>query len=155
MSVKGKVQIMPYVTPESRQLLKTYCIAKQVTESSVVEDALRAFFADTRDSVLLMRRLDRNDRNVERARKDLGLLAELVASFVRVWYAHTPALQPTDKDAAQRMAKLRYDQLIDHVADRIKGGRGLNLEAILAAISDKKELAAAAAAPAAEGELNS
>jgi hypothetical protein len=115
-----QTQIKPYVTPEARQLLKTYCLAKRVTESLVVEDALREFFADTRDSVLLMRRLDRNDRNLERARKELGLLAELVASFVRVWYAHTPALQPADKDAAQRAAKRRYDQLLDHVAERVK-----------------------------------
>jgi len=147
MSVKGKTQIKPYVTPEARQLLKTYCLGKGMSESSVVETALREYFGDTRDSVLLMRRLDRNDRNVERTRRELGLLTELVASFLRVWYAHTPPLQPGDKDAAQRGAKHRYDQLIGHVAERLKGGRGLNLEAILAGISDMKELAAAAARP--------
>ena len=148
MSVKGKTQIKPYVTPEARRLLKTYCLGKRMSESSVVETALREYLGDTHDSVLLMRRLDRNDRNVERAHRDLGILTELFASFLRVWYAHTPPLREADKDTAQRTAKFRYEQLIDHVAERVKGGRGLNLEAMVAALGDKKELAAAAAASA-------
>jgi hypothetical protein len=147
MSIKGKQQINPYLSPEARQLLKTYCVTKGVTESSVVEAALREYFTDARDSVLLMRRLDRNDRNVERARRDTELVAELLASFVRVWYAHTPALLPSEKDAAQRSARLRYEQLLDHVGERIKGGRGLTVEAVLRAVADTQELAAAAAAP--------
>jgi len=144
MAIKGKCQINPYLSAETRQMLKAYCAAKGATESSVVETALREYVSDARDSTLLMRRLDRNDRNVERARRDTELLTELLASFVRVWYAHTPALQPSEKDAAQRAARLRYEQLLDHVGQRLQGGKGLTIEAVLQAVTDKTDLAVAA-----------
>ena len=37
MSVKGKTQIEPYVTPEVRQMLKTYCLGKRMSESHLAQ----------------------------------------------------------------------------------------------------------------------
>lgn len=147
MSVKGKRQLFPYVSVEVQQTLKTYCAAKGVTDSAVVESALREYFADARDSALVMRRLDRNDRTTERARQELALLSELVSSWIRVWYAHTPPLPVAEKKAAGRAGSRRHEELLDHVSNRIKAGNSLATEvlAAVAAVAESRELAAAAA----------
>lgn len=143
--MKSKKQCNPYLTHELHQHLKTYCATKGVSESSVVESALREYFADSRDSALVMRRLDRNDRALERVRREVTLLSELVSSWTRVWYAHTPTLATGEKDAAQRSAAQRHGHLLDHVGKRFNAGKTLSTDIIIDSVADPTELAEAAA----------
>jgi hypothetical protein len=99
------------------------CASSGVTESAVVEAALRQYLDGTSDKTLLLRRLDRLGRAVERDHRDLEILTETFAVFIRLWFAHTPSIPEDGKNAARMTAETRYRQFVKHVAEQYSGGR--------------------------------
>ena len=69
----------------------------------------------TSDQTLLLRRLNRLGRALERIHRDLELLSEAFGVFIRLWFAHTPAVHEDAKPSARRIAESRYKQFIEHV----------------------------------------
>lgn len=121
--MKNRSKIYPHLDDALIQRFKSYCAAKGVTESSVVEAALKNHLDGTADSALLMRRLNRLGRSVERVERDVGILAEAFGLFVQLWLAHTPEIPGDQKDLARRVAASRYQRFLDHVAAQVTGGR--------------------------------
>jgi len=120
---RGRVRLLPYVPAELGERLVQVCASSGVTESAVVEAALRQYLDGTSDRTLLFRRLDRLGRAVERDHRDLELLTETFAVFMRLWFAHTPSIPEDGKHAARMTAESRYRQFVQHVAEHFSGGR--------------------------------
>jgi hypothetical protein len=137
-------RLHPYVARELRDRLAQYCAAGDVTESAVVEAALRQYLDRTSDATLLLRRLDRLGRAVARLQRDLALQSEAFAVFVQVWFAHTPAMAADSRTPAQAAAEQRYEKFVDYVAEQFSGGHRFLDDLSRETLADEGELAAAA-----------
>jgi hypothetical protein len=120
---RRRPNIHPYLPPELHKRFRTYCAAKGATESSVAEAALKSYLDGVSDQTLLMRRLDRLGRAIRRLERDNEILLETLATFVRTWMAHTPAIPADQQDAARAIASARYRRFIDVVGDQLGSGR--------------------------------
>jgi hypothetical protein len=124
----GRQQIHPYVAEEIHRRLKAYCARRGLTDSGVVEAALRQYLDQSSDAALIMRRLDRAGRQVERVRRNGEILAEFVSLWVRLWFAHTPQIPESAKAAAQASAVKRYEQFLEYVTKRLAGQNRLAID---------------------------
>jgi hypothetical protein len=111
------------VSRELEARLSKHCDGGGVTQSAVVEEALRLHLDGTEDRTLLFRRLDRLGRAVARLQRDVELQAEAFGVFVRLWFAHTPSVAAEARGAVQRSAEGRYRQYVQYVAEQFSGGR--------------------------------
>lgn len=139
-------RIHPYLGPDLRARLAKHCLATQTSESAVVRAALEQYLDGTGDFALFLRRLDRNARAHERTLRDLELLSQTVAMFVRLWLAHTPRLPLDARPAAQASAESRYKQFLDRVAERVASGKRFVDDLPQERIADDGELASIAQA---------
>ena len=117
-----RVRIHPYVEADLAGRLAAYSAATGIASSTVVQAALRQYLDATNDTALILRRLDRLGRADARAQRDLEILSEAFAVWVRVWFAHTPRIDDDAKESARRTAESRYGQFVEHVAERFSGG---------------------------------
>ncbi|MGO9836901.1 MAG: hypothetical protein ACLP1X_22120 [Polyangiaceae bacterium] len=126
MSKKGKVRrvrVYTRLTETLRDRVTGYCAASGIAERAVFEAALGQYIDGTSDMTLVLRRLDRLGRAEERIHRDLELLSEAFAMFVRLWLAHTPTLPGDAKPTARSTAESRYKQFVEHVVQQFSGGR--------------------------------
>jgi hypothetical protein len=100
--------VQPYIEEGLARRLRDLCAARGFTETHVVQEALRLYLDGTADGTLVLRRLDRLGREVQRTQRDLDIFAEAFGIWVRVWFAHTPALADETKRAARAAADVRY-----------------------------------------------
>jgi len=114
--------IHPYLSPELMKSFKSYCNKNNVSQSSVVEAALQEYLDDNSDIRLLLRRLDRQSRHLDRIKRDVTVLSEAFGVFVQLWFAHTPRIGDTEKKSAEKEAWSRYSQFVDYVSNQITGG---------------------------------
>jgi hypothetical protein len=119
----GRVRLQPYVDGELGRRLDQFCAATDVTESAVVAAAIRQYLDGTSDATLVLRRLDRLGRALARNQRDVELLSEAFAVFVRLWFAHTPNIPEESKGSARASAESRYRRFTEHVAEQFSGGR--------------------------------
>jgi hypothetical protein len=117
------VRLQPYVDGELGRRLDQFCAATDVTESAVVAAAIREYLDGTSDATLVLRRLDRLGRALARNQRDVELLSEAFAVFVRLWFAHTPNIPEESKGSARASAESRYKRFAEHVAEQFSGGR--------------------------------
>jgi hypothetical protein len=141
---RRRQQVHPYLRRDVYQRLKAYCARRGVTDTAVIETALRQYLDQSSDPTLIIRRLDRTGRAVDRVRREIDVLSEFVSTWVRVWFAHTPPLPEAARDGAQRSAAKRYEQMLDFVAKRLAGRPRLATDLIGDDPADQEELAAVA-----------
>lgn len=141
----SRQQIHPYLPLELHKRLRAYCAARGVTETSVVQAALKDYLDDTNDKTLLMRRLDRMSRALDRVQRDQDITAEAIAVFVQVWLGYAPRLEGTEREAARRSGNARYQQFLEEVARRYAAGSRLVDDIVKDRLVDPAELEAAAA----------
>jgi len=141
---RGRVRLLPYVDPALAQRVDQFCAAADVTVSAVVAAAIQQYLDGTSDATLVLRRLDRLGRAVARNQRDVELLSEAFAVFVRLWFAHTPAIPEAAKGSVRASAESRYRQFVEHVAEQFSGGRRFLDDLPHEAIGDEGELAAVA-----------
>ena len=94
-------------------------------KSAIVDAALDRFLNPERDQsgdAALVRRLDRMSRQVERVDRDLSIMAETVALFVRYYLTITPPLPSGDQDAARALGRERFEMFVVQVGKRIASG---------------------------------
>jgi hypothetical protein len=140
----GRARLVPRVSAELAQRLSDLCASTNVTETAVIEAALRQHLDGTSDRTLLLRRLDRLARAVERDHRDLELLTEAFGVFVRVWFAHTRSLPDDEKRSARRIAEARYRQFVEHVSQQFSEGRRFLDDLPREPLADDAELGALA-----------
>jgi hypothetical protein len=141
---RGRVRLLPYVDPALAQRVDQFCAATDVTVSAVVAAAIRQYLDGTSDATLVLRRLDRLGRAVARNQRDVELLSEAFAVFVRLWFAHTPAIPEAAKGSVRASAESRYRRFVEHVAEQFSGGQRFLDDLPHEAIGDEGELAAVA-----------
>jgi hypothetical protein len=146
-----RVQRHPWIDHDLARQLKAYCAARGATETSVFNAALRDYFADAKDSTLVMRRLDRNDRAVAVVRQTIDLLSETVIAFAQSYFTNTPEMSEPQRKLGATAARLRLDELLDAAARRYAGGSRLLDVLPKDQVGDPEELDAAARVAAGEG----
>jgi hypothetical protein len=120
---RGHVRLQSYVEPDLGQRIDRFCAASGVSQSALIKSSVRQYLDGTSDATLVLRRLDRLGRVLELCHRDLQLLAEGFAVFVRIWLAHTPNIPEDQKRAARMAAESRYKQFVEHVVQQFSGGR--------------------------------
>lgn len=101
------------------------------TKTEVVEAALTALLLpqdQDRSEALLIRRLDRLVRLLERLEWHTDLTNETLALFVRHWLTSTTPLPDNALAAAQATGKRRWEGFVDALAKRMDGGAKLAAE---------------------------
>ena len=119
----NKIRLQGYISRDHERALKKYLAAHpKKSKSSVIEAALSDFLNNTSDSDVLYRRLDRQQRAVGKVMRDLEVLQEAFAVFVRLWFAHTPRVGEDERDSAQAFAQHRYAQFCEYVGEQLTQG---------------------------------
>lgn len=98
------------------------------TKTEVVEAALTTMLLpqdQDRAEALLIRRLDRLVRLLERLEWHTDLTNETLALFVRHWLTSTTPLPDAALAAAQATGKRRWEGFVDALAKRMDGGAKL------------------------------
>jgi len=101
------------------------------TKTEVVEAALTALLLpqdQDRAEALMIRRLDRLVRLLERLEWHTDLTNETLALFVRHWLTSTTPLPDNALAAAQATGKRRWEGFVDALAKRMDGGAKLAAE---------------------------
>ncbi|WP_235988104.1 CopG family transcriptional regulator [Roseibium aggregatum] len=114
-----------YIDEETSAELEALAAKPGATKSAIVSDALRHFIrlrgAHEIDEALKIR-LNRVTRDLGLVRRDLDVLTESLAFFVKLYLtfnAHTPV----PDQAAQAIARDRFQNFIDQVGRQIAGGK--------------------------------
>ncbi len=137
-----RVRVYTRLTDTLRDRLTGYCEASGIAERAVFEAALQQYIDGTSDMTLVLRRLDRLGRAGERMHRDLELLSEAFAVFVRLWFAHTPSVPADAKPVARSTAESRYKQFVEHVVQQFSGGRRFLDDLPREVVADDGELTA-------------
>ena len=101
------------------------------TKTEVMEAALTTLLLpqdQDRAEALLIRRLDRLGRLLERLEWHTDLTNETLALFVRHWLTSTAPLPDDALAAAQATGKRRWEGFVDALAKRMDGGAKLAAE---------------------------
>jgi hypothetical protein len=96
---RGHMRLQSYVEPQLAERVDRYCAATGISESALIKSSVSQYLDGTSDVTLL----DRLGRALERVHRDLELLCEGFAVFVRLWLAHTPTI-PEDGSALHARA---------------------------------------------------
>jgi hypothetical protein len=101
--------------------LKAYTAQSGTQDSAVVNAALAQYLDKSSDAALLLRRLDRISRRQARAQREIEVLSEVTTTFIQLYFAHTRALEPDERKAAQQSALKRFGEMIEFVRKRLSG----------------------------------
>jgi hypothetical protein len=108
--------------------VRRYCAAHNVTQTALVQAALRDYISHASPYEALMKRLDRVSRQLDGQRSMLHLIAEALGGYVFLWLGHTPEVHPENREEARRGAQARYRKWADHVAQRLTGADSFFLQ---------------------------
>lgn len=95
------------------------------SKSSIVDKALADFFSPEQGrhaEAALARRLDRLSRQCERVERDLTILTETTALFIRHSLALAPAFPEEHLDAMRAQGQARFAQFIEQLARQLQDG---------------------------------
>ena len=123
MKARARHQLKFRLDPEDARRLKAYCAARNITETALIDAALKQYLAGTSIQDVVLRRLDRISRELTRIDAGIELLGETCATFVQLWLAHNPEIDEKDKAAAQRDVARRYRRFTAHIMRMVHEGR--------------------------------
>ena len=120
-----------YLDDELSERLDALAAKPGSSKSAIVADALRAYLARRGSKELddLLRvRLDRMTAQMGRVERDVQILLETLALFIRYEFTVTPQLPESEQAAARAVAQDRYQAFIEQVGRRIAAGRTVERE---------------------------
>ena len=124
--MRTRARIYPYLATDVACRLTAYSAAKGLTESAAVQAAIEQYLdAGEKDNALILRRLDRLGRAATRQQRDLEVLSEAFAVYVRYWCAYVPEYSPAEVDVARRAGAKRYEGFVEHVSSHLAAGQRL------------------------------
>ena len=115
-----------YLDDELSERLDALASKPGSSKSAIVADALRAYLARRGSKELddlLKVRLDRMTAQMGRVERDVQILLETLALFIRYEFTVTPQLPESEQAAARAVAQDRYQAFIEQVGRRIAAGR--------------------------------
>ena len=120
-----------YLDDELSERLDALAAKPGSSKSAIVADALRAYLARRGSKELndlLKVRLDRMTAQMGRVERDVQILLETLALFIRYEFTVTPQLPESEQAAARAVAQDRYQAFIEQVGRRIAAGRTVERE---------------------------
>lgn len=120
-----------YLDDELSEKLDALAAKPGSSKSAIVADALRAYLARRGSKELddlLKVRLDRMTAQMGRVERDVQILLETLALFIRYEFTVTPQLPESEQAAARAVAQDRYQAFIEQVGRRIAAGRTVGHE---------------------------
>lgn len=137
-----KPRLCVYLSDPVDQQLALAAKRPGASKSAITEAALSAFLLPDKDGKpdpVLVRRLDRMSRQLDRIDRDQTVVSETLALFIRYYLTITPPLPGADQDVARALGKERFEYFVTQLARRLAGGKNLVrdvLEEIPAAEND-------------------
>ena len=117
-----------YLSDAMTQRLQLVAEAHRLSKSQILERALRRYLT-VENSVtshdLINIQQEANARSLRRLERDLAIAVELTATFVRYFVMITPPLPEEAYEAARALGQLRFEQVIESIANGFKTDRGL------------------------------
>jgi hypothetical protein len=124
---RKRVRIQAYVEPEVAERLAERLAASGVTESGLLRSSVLEYLDEMSDRILILRRLDRMGRAMERLQRELEFVAEGAAVFYLTWFCNTGAVPADQAGPAATSGEARYRRFMELVARRFaSGGRFLD-----------------------------
>jgi hypothetical protein len=123
-----KARLSVYLDPDMMAQLTELADRKDQPKSLIAEAAILSFLtpddSDRREAVVT-RRLDLLNRQGERLERDLSIVAETLALFIRFWLTVTPPLPQSAQAAAQATGRERFESFLEALGRRLAKGRSL------------------------------
>jgi hypothetical protein len=117
-----------YLSQAMTQRLQVMAESHRVAKSEILERALKRYLANEDGGPpadLLVLQLESNTRSFRRLERDLAIATELTATFVRYFLTITPPLPGSEHAAARALGQLRFEQVIEDIARRLRTDRSL------------------------------
>jgi hypothetical protein len=117
-----------YLSQAMTQRLQVMTETHRVAKSEILERALKRYLAnESGDPPADVQALQQesNTRALRRLERDLAIASELIATFVRYFLTITPPLPGSEHAAARALGQLRFDQVIEDIARRLRTDRSL------------------------------
>jgi len=116
-----------YLSEAMTQRLQIMAETHRVAKSEILERALQRYLANESGPTvdLLALQQESNTRSLRRLERDLAIASELIATFVRYFLTITPPLPGSEHAAARALGQLRFDQVIEAIARRLRTDRSL------------------------------
>ncbi|KAB2715152.1 CopG family transcriptional regulator [Brucella intermedia] len=126
-----KQRLSVYLDPGLKRRLTDFAERRGQSDSLIAEAAIASFLspdADERKEAAIGKRLDRIDRTIQRLERDVGIVNEAFALFIRFWLTSTASLPDTVQAAARAKGGERYDKFLDALGRRLANGPRLRQE---------------------------
>lgn len=126
-----KKRLSVYLDADLMRLLADFADRREQSRSIIAEAAIASFLspdADQRQEAAIAKRLDRIDRNIQRLERDVGIVNEAFAIFIRSWLTSTAPLPETAQSAARAKGGERYDRFLEALGRRLAKGPRLRQE---------------------------
>ncbi len=120
----AKIRIHARITDKTWATLKSATVAPGVTQSAIIEDALRCYFGpDARAGreAAMLRRLDALDLRQGAVERDTALILETLGHYILYWLTRIEPLPEGERDIAHNLGRKRFDYFIEQVAGKITG----------------------------------
>ena len=107
------------MTKDLQQIAETH----RVSKSAILEMSMQRFLAPGGDGpkdALGQLQKDANTRSLARLERDLAITTEMLATLTRFVFMITPPLPSTEQAAASALGRLRFEQMIEDVATRLR-----------------------------------
>lgn len=117
-----------YLSAAMTQRLQIMAETHGVAKSQILERALTRYLADESGGPaadLLVLQQESNGRSLRRLERDLAIATELTATFVRYFLTITPPLPEREHAAARALGQLRFEEVIEDIARRLRTDRSL------------------------------
>jgi hypothetical protein len=125
MDCTMKPKLSVYLSDNVAERLAQAARRPGTNKSAIVDTALDRFLNPERDpngDAALVRRLDRMSGQLDRFDRELSIMAETLALFVRYYLTITPPLPSGDQDAARALGRERFEMFVVQVGKRIASG---------------------------------
>ena len=117
-----------YLSEAMTQRLQIMAETHRVAKSEILERALKRYLVNEsgdQPADLVVLQQESNSRSLRRLERDLAIASELIATFVRYFVTITPPLPGSEHAAARALGQLRFDQVIEDIARRLRTDRSL------------------------------
>lgn len=127
-----------YLSEAMTQQLQATAETHRVSKSAILERALQQYLAGQNNSPQWdLQRLqhEATSRSLRRLERDIAISTELTATFVRYFLMITPPIPSSEHAAVRALGQLRFDQVIEEVARRLRTDHSL-MARVMARLAD-------------------
>ena len=129
-----------YLSQAMSERLQVVSETHRLSKSQILETALQRYLANdhtAQPNDLRDLQQQATTRSLRRLERDLAIVSELMATFVRYFVTITPPLPESEHAAARALGQLRFEQVIAEIARRLRTDRSL-MARVMAKLDDSR-----------------